>query len=110
MDCGNQPYLAIDLPDIYTRFESEFEVKAQWEAVKNLPSQLKVTAANERLISYDVPRLQCYAALAGFPPVARWDRRAQHLAHRHTRSSKPFHVDHTGLTLQPAAEELSFAL
>jgi hypothetical protein len=30
------------MPDIYTRFESEFVMKAKWEAVKNLPSQLKV--------------------------------------------------------------------
>ena len=51
-DRGNQPYLSIDLLDIYTRFESEFVVKAKWEAVKNLPSQLKVSEANERLISY----------------------------------------------------------
>jgi hypothetical protein len=29
-DCRNQLYLAIDLPDIYTRFESEFVVKAKW--------------------------------------------------------------------------------
>jgi C-terminal processing protease CtpA/Prc len=51
--------------------------------------------------------LRCSCRLCGlFPPVARWDRRAQHLAHRHTRSSKPFHVDYTGLTLQPAADGL----
>jgi hypothetical protein len=61
----------IDLPDIYTRFESEFVVKAKWEAVKNLLSQLKVSAADERLISYDVPRLQCYAALAGLAGSSR---------------------------------------
>jgi hypothetical protein len=61
----------IDLPDIYTRFESEFVVKAKWEAAKNLLSQLKVSAADERLISYDVPRLQCYAALAGLAGSSR---------------------------------------
>jgi len=54
--------------------------------------------------------LRCSCRLRGlFPPVARWNRIAQHLVHRHARSSKPFHVDHTGhtgLTLQPAADGL----
>jgi hypothetical protein len=34
-DCGNQQ------SDIYTRFESEFVVKAKWDAVKNLPLPVK---------------------------------------------------------------------
>ena len=51
--------------------------------------------------------LRCSCRLSGlFAPVARWDQIAQHLAHHHTRSSKPFHVDHTELTLEPAADGL----